>query len=98
MADVDASKPKPVIERKHEWAHGTQDRGENCPRYKKPVFTDPITSPDECHGCNNNEWFSKGYVLREKGTKEVVHREARFVERNGETWKVEEVKGLTDRK
>lgn len=78
MAEEDIKREKPTIERKHEWAHGDGGLGKNCIRSGRPVFTNPASTPRECKGptCQNDEWVSKGYVLRDAKSKQVVHREA----------------------
>ena len=73
----DTVREKPSLERKHEWEHGREGEGEKCGRYNKKVYTNPGTAPGTCrqYDCNNTEYYSKGIVIREKGTKEIVDRE-----------------------
>ena len=72
----DPVRQKPSLERKHEWQHG--DGGDkDCKRKDKPVYTNPGVVPGTCKGwtCDNDEWYSKGIVIREKNSKEIVSRE-----------------------
>lgn len=70
-------KPKPVIEQKREWQHGSEGKGENCSRSTKPIYTNPNEVPGTCRDwqCDNKEWISKGIVNRDKATRNIVSRE-----------------------
>ena len=75
-AEDEIKRDKPVIERRREWEHG--DGGDkDCWRKARPIFTAPEKVPDPCHRetCKNDEWRSKGIVLREKQSRKIVHRE-----------------------
>lgn len=71
----DQPKEKPILERKREWAHTDQGPNKDCWRVNRPIFTAPEKAPDECHGCANDEWYSKGIVTRDKNTKQIVDKE-----------------------
>lgn len=75
MVDSDPVRQAPgEIERKKVWAHG--DGGfKDCYRKERPVYTAPEKFPDECRRCLNDEWYARGYVLREKETKRIRVRE-----------------------
>ena len=73
--DDQPRKKSPEIERKREWEHGDRGQGKDCWRAARPVFTPPEKTPDECHGCSNDEWYSKGVVRRNKETKQIIDRE-----------------------
>ena len=75
----DKPSEKPIIERKRRWFH---EEASSCPRKDKPIFTAPDTLPGPCGrnnpwsgGCGNDTWSSGGIVLRDKGTKNIVHEE-----------------------
>ncbi len=78
----DKPSEKPIIERKREWTHPDT----NCPRKNTPIYTAPDALPGPCGrnnpwagGCGKDEWNSGGVVLRDKGSKQVVHREKSHV-------------------
>lgn len=75
--DSDPVRKSPEIERKREWAHGDGGLGESCGRKNKPIYTDPQAAPRICRGysCDNEEWYSRGHVLRDKGTKKILVKE-----------------------
>lgn len=81
IKQYEAPKPKPVLEEKREWSHGTGGRGPQCSRANRPIFTDPNKTPDICrsYDCNNGEWDSKGLVKREKSSGRVVERDGKSV-------------------
>jgi len=75
-AEEDILRERPILERRREWAHG--DGGSDaCQRRSKPIFTDPAKIPGICrdYRCDNENWESKGVVIRDKAKKTIVHRE-----------------------
>lgn len=76
------ARPRPSIEQKREWEHGDQGKGKDCNRANKPVYTAPNERPGICrdYSCDNTEYYSKGIVEREKGTKKILTRDGKKVE------------------
>jgi hypothetical protein len=80
----DTKRPSVNTEVKTRWAHGERDvhpdypsspnKGKECDRYKRPIYTDPGKVPGVCrsYGCSNGEWYRNGRVIREKGSKNIV--------------------------
>lgn len=78
MTDVnDIIREQRIIERKREWEHGDGGKGDDCQRRYKPVHTNTDESPRICrqYDCDNEHWYSRGYVQRDKNTKKVLVRE-----------------------
>ena len=72
---ADDEKHAPVVtERVRMWAHGSTGLP-NCPDQNEPVYTPPNTVPENCRPCGNDEWHSRGFVTRNKETKEILHKE-----------------------
>jgi hypothetical protein len=79
IAMEDVIRERPVIERKREWKHGAGGLGADCPRSRKPVYTDPQKLPDQCRdwACRNDEWRSRGIVERDANSREILSRDGK---------------------